>query len=181
VKLPALAAWACALSLAPLLATPSLAQVRDERAVKVAFVFNLTKYVEWPRATNELVIGFVGDATMGETLEKMLAGKTSESRTIHVLLFPSDEQLEQCNVVYIADSSPKEILVALNKVRTKNILTVGDSDAFTREGGMVGLVTVGEQIQIQVNLQAALDSRLKISSRLLNLSTIVRTTPGARN
>jgi hypothetical protein len=181
VKLPALAAWACALSLAPLFATPSLAQVRDERAVKVAFVFNLTKYVEWPRATNELVIGFVGDATMGEILQKMLAGKSSESRPIHVLLSPSDEQLEQCNVVYIADSSPKEILAALNKVRTKNILTVGDSDAFAREGGMVGLVTVGEQIQIQVNLQAAQDSRLKISSRLLNLSTIVRTTPEARN
>jgi hypothetical protein len=155
--------------------------MHDERAVKVAFVFNLTKYVEWPQVTHEVVIGFVGDSPMGETLEKMLAGKTSDSRPIHVLLSPSDEQLAQCNVFYIADASPKKIHAALDKVRNKNILTVGDSDVFAREGGMVGLVTVGQQIQIQVNLRAAQDSQIKLSSRLLNLSTLVQTAPAARN
>lgn len=63
------------------------AQSRDERAVRAAYVFNLTKYVEWPAGKNELVIGFVGSPETGEVMQKMLDGKRSESRIIHVLLF----------------------------------------------------------------------------------------------
>ena len=162
---------------APLLS----AQLKDESAVKAALVFNLTKYVEWPHQSQALTIGFVGDGPMGETLQKVLDGKTSESRPIRVLLFPSDGQLEQCNILYIAQSSPNKIRAAIDKVRNKGVLTVGDSDSFARNGGMVGLVRTGDQVQIQVNLEATEESQLKISSRLLNLSTIVQGTPAVRN
>ena len=176
-----LAGLACALILilqfVPLLS----AQLQDERAVKAAFVFNLTKYVEWPHPSQELTIGFVGDGPMGETLQKVLDGKTSESRHIRVLQFPSDGQLQQCSILYIAQSSPNKIRAIVNKVRNKGVLTVGDSDSFARNGGMVGLVRAGEQVQIQVNLEATQESQLKISSRLLNLSTIVQPVPAVRN
>lgn len=176
-----LARLACALSLVTLFAPPAVAQVRDERAVKAAFVFNLTKYVEWPQASNELVIGFVGEGPMGEILKKMLDGKTSESRAIHVVLFPSDEELEHCSILYIADSSPKRTRAALDRTRGKSVLTVGETESFAREGGMIGLVRVGEQVQIQVSLEVTQQSRLKISSRLLNIALIVPPTSGGRN
>ena len=179
VNLATLACVACALLslLAPFLS----AELQDERAVKAAFVFNLTKYVEWPHPIQELTIGFVGEGSMGETLKKVLDGKSSESRPIRVLLFPTDEQLQHCNLVYIAEPSPKKIRAALDKVQNKGVLTVGDSDSFARNGGMVGLVRTGDQIQIQVNLEATEESRLKISSRLLNLSVIVQPASAAKN
>src|SRR5438067_12155513 len=68
--------------LAAWFALPCAAQGRDERAVRAAYVFNLTKYVEWPERSNELVIGFVGAGPMGNILQNMLAGKTSEWRSI---------------------------------------------------------------------------------------------------
>jgi head-tail adaptor len=46
---------------------------------------------------------------------------------------------------------------------------------------MVGLVTVGEQVQIQIGLEMAQQSRLKISSRLLNIATLVTPEPEAKN
>lgn len=171
----------CALSLVSLFAPLLSAQSQDERAVKAAFVFNLTKYVEWPHPSQELVIGFVGDGPMGEMLQKVLDGKTSEARPIRVLLFPSDEQLQQCSILYVAQSAPKKIRAVVDKVRNKGVLTVGDSDSFARNGGMVGLVRTGDQVQIQVNREATEESHLKISSRLLNLSTIVQTVPAVRN
>ena len=176
-----LAGLAWALSLTPLFATPTYAQMRDERAVKAAFVFNLTKYVEWPQASNELVIGFVGEGPMGETLERMLAGRSSESRPIRVVLYPPDEELERCSILYIADSAPSKVRAILDRVRTKSILTVGDTGSFARNGGMVGLVRVGEQVQIQVNLEVTHESRLRISSRLLNIAVIVAPTSGGKD
>jgi hypothetical protein len=157
------------------------AQDLDERAIRVAYVFNLTKYVEWPRAGNQLVVCFVGDGPMGEALEKMLAGKTSDSRLIRVVLSPNEESLDQCDVIYVAISSSKKVKETLDHLRNKSVLTVGDTESFPKSGGMIGLVRVGQQVQMMVNLDAVERARLKISSRVLNLATIVHDVSEARN
>jgi hypothetical protein len=157
------------------------AQQRDERAVRAAYVFNLTKYVQWPQETSELIIGFIGSPTTGEKLRELLEGKTSESRSIHVALFPSEEELQKCSILYLTDTPSRKLRAALDKPASRGILTVGESDLFVREGGMVGLVKVGDQIQIQVNLEAMQQAGVKISSRLLNVAVLVRPVPTARN
>jgi hypothetical protein len=157
------------------------AQELDERAIRVAYVFNLTKYVEWPHAGNQLVVCFVGDGPMGEALEKMLAGKTSDSRLIQVVLSPGNENLDQCDVIYFANSAPQKIHATLDHLHNRSVLTVGDTESFTKSGGMIGLVRVGVQVQIMVNLDAVERAQLKISSRVLNLATIVHGMPEARN
>ena len=157
------------------------AQVLDQRALKAAYVFNLTKYVEWPQPSRELLVGFVGDGPMGESLEKLLSGKASESRQIRVLLSPKDEALEKCEILYVAYASSKRTQEILQQLRGKGVLTIGDSDSFTADGGMIGLVKHEQQIQIQVNLQAAQQSGLKISSRVLGLATIVHSKEEAKN
>jgi hypothetical protein len=167
---------ACILSVLLLCGAPARAQLQNEYAVRAAFVLNLTKYVEWPQGSPVLTVGFIGEGPMGDTLKQMLAGKTNDSRPVQVVLLPSAEALERCNIVYIAHSSSKKIRAALERVGNRSILTVGDSDGFTREGGMVGLVRVGERVQIQINLDATQAARLRVSSRLLNLSNVVRIT-----
>lgn len=111
---------------------------------------------------------------MGDILQKVITGKNSGARTIRVVIAPTDDQLSQCDIVYIAYSSPKKTHSVLDKVRNKNILSVGETDSFARDGGMVGLVLVGDHIQIEVNLESVQSGGLKISSRLLNLAEIVR-------
>jgi hypothetical protein len=172
---------ACALPIACLTATCADTQAHDERAIRVAYVFNLTKYVEWPHAGGQLVVGFAGDGPMGEALEKMLSGKASESRVIRVITADSDEALSRCDVLYVAYSTPKQIRATLDRVRGKSVLTVGDSEPFAKDGGMIGLVRSGEQVQIQVNLEAVQQGHLKISSRVLALATIVHSAAEAGN
>ena len=162
-----------ALLLLMFLATPLCAQ-HDERAVRAAFVFHLTKYVEWQQTGNEIVIGFLGEGGIAETLQKVVNGKSSDGRTVRVLISPSDEQLSQCNLLYIAYPSRGKVQATLNKLRAKSVLTVGESEDFIRDGGMVGLVRDADQIQIQVNLEATQAAGLKISSRLLSLAVVVR-------
>jgi hypothetical protein len=159
-----------------LFGSPLSAQSQNENVIRAAFVFNLTKYIEWPQSSNQLAIGFIGDGPMGATLKDMLSGKSSESRPIQIFLSPSDEVLERCNLVYISYSSPKKIREALERIGNRSILTVGETGSFTRDGGMIGLVRVGEQMQIQVNMDATQAARLKVSSRLLNLSSVIRIT-----
>lgn len=172
---------ACLLSLLAFWSSLLSAQLRDERAVRAAYVFNLTKYVEWAPKDNQLVIGFEGSRATGEMLKKMLDGKTSEAGPIQVLLFPSDEELKKCSILYITDPQEKRARSVLDNSEIRNLLTVGETASFARDGGMVGLVKAGDQIQVQVNLEAAQRAGIKISSRLLNLALIVHAAPSARN
>ena len=152
---------------------PVRAESRDDRSVRAAYVFNLIRYVEWPPQKNELVIGFFGDAATGDLLETMLNGRAGDGHTIRVVLSPSDEELARCSLLYIAEPDTREMRKALLKVKGNSVLTIGETDAFARAGGMVALVNTGDHIQIEVNLEATESARIRISSRVLNLAVIV--------
>ena len=68
---------------------------------------------------------------------------------------------------------PKPRRALLQKMQANGILTVSDEASFTKEGGMVGLVTVGDHVQVEINLEAVQAARLKISPRLLNVALLV--------
>jgi hypothetical protein len=153
--------------------TPAFSQTADERAVKAAYVFNLTKYVEWNKTGADLSICTLGDAPLADALQKTLSGKVSESRTIHVTVAPEESQLSQCQLIYVGHDASKKALAGLDKLHGHNILTVGDADAFAQHGGTIGLVRNGERIQIQVNVDAVQEAGLKLSSRLLNVAVLV--------
>jgi hypothetical protein len=167
-------------ALLPLRAADATAQVHNADAVKTAFIYNLTKYVEWHHASEELIIGFVGAGPMSQRLQS-LSGKASESRIIHVALFPSEEALGNCDILFLGAMSAKSRRALLQKVQPKSVLTVSDVESFASEGGMVGLVTVGDHVQIEINLEAVQAARLTISSRLLNVAVLVRPATAARN
>jgi hypothetical protein len=66
-----------------------------------------------------------------------------------------------------------KVRATLEKLRNLNVLTVGETGAFLKDGGMVALVNTGEQVQIQINVDTAHDAKFKISSRLLNIAKLV--------
>jgi hypothetical protein len=160
--------------LAAVALAPASAQERDERAVRVAYLYSLIKFVDWPSPESDLLIGYVGSPGTGDTLFKSLDGRKNDARTLHVVLSPSDELLGKCGIIYFGDASSDETRRTLAKVEGRAVLTVGETDAFPRRGGMIGLVKGDDRIGIVVNLELAQRLGVKISSRVLSLATIVR-------
>ena len=161
-----------ALIAALLSAVAMMGQSQGETRIKAAYVFNLTKYVEWPVSGNQVVIGVTGAGPQVEALRE-LNGKTSDSRQVVVLVEPSDADLKRCDLLYVTSPSDRKIEAILQKVAGTSTLTVGEAASFTRAGGMIALLTVGDRIQIEVNLAACQKAKLKVSSRLLSLARIV--------
>ena len=89
---------------------------------------------------------------MGEALEKMLAGQASDSRLIRVVLSPSDEDLDQCDVVYVATSSTRKVHETLDRLRNKSVLTVGDTSLSPKVASRTG--GTAQQVQMIINLDA---------------------------
>jgi hypothetical protein len=155
------------------------AQSRDESAVRAAYVFNLIRYVDWPPDKRQLDIGIVGSSSAGDLMQSMLNGRTTDLHTIRVLQSPTGDELQQCGIVYIADQSSAALQIG--RLKNKTALTIGESESFVRDGGMVALVKVGDHIQIYINLEAAQRAGVKISSRVLSLAVLVKPAQNAKN
>lgn len=162
-----------AVAFALLVAALPLSAQQDARAVRSAFVYNLTKYVAWPQSKRTLLIGFIGDQSTGLTMRQTLEGKSSDGRKLQVLLNPAASELSACDIVYVTSAETPKLDTILPRLRGTPILTVGEDGRFPAQGGMVGLTRSGDQIQIEVNLEALHHAGLKMSSRLLELATLV--------
>ena len=63
----------------------------------------------------------------------------------------------------------------LNSLRGASILTVSEIGGFPQNGGIINLVTTAEnKVRFEINPDAAERARLRISSQLLRLATVVR-------
>src|SRR5690242_14723521 len=69
-----------------LFSSACLVAQQDERAVRAAYVFNLTKYVTWPKPKNRLTICATGAGSMGPVLKQVLEDKLVDGRKIVVLV-----------------------------------------------------------------------------------------------
>lgn len=165
------------------LTLPSLLGAQDaspdlEHQVKAAFLYNFARFVEWPPDTasgvGSFVIGVLGPDATSRALELTVQGKSVGGRTIQVRPVKTHEEATRCHMLFLGSESPERLAGVLKAVRGSAVLTVGDSDAFSREGGIVNFVMRDHHVRFEVNTDAAERAGLKISSKLLQLAIIVR-------
>jgi hypothetical protein len=154
------------------------AQAAQEYQVKAAFIFNFAKFVEWPPEVlvdkqAPVVLCILGKDPFSDAFEP-LKKRTVEGRRFAVRQVNSVQEVERCQMLYISTSEKDRLPQILKSVRNRHILTISDMKGFSREGGMITLVRDQEKIAMEINLDAARNADLKISSQLLKLATIIK-------
>lgn len=150
--------------------------IYTEYEVKAAFLYNFTRFVEWPESAslkNTFIIGVLGDDSFGAILEQTINSKTVQGRNIVIQRFNDFERINSCDILYIGHFSQFPLDQVLSHVSSPGILTIGDSNDFIQKGGMIHLYLLDNKLRFEINLKAAAHSGLKISSKLLSLATRV--------
>src|ERR1051325_1295186 len=83
-----------------------------ESQVKALFLFNFSKYVNWPDdaypATNApIVIGVHGETHIRDDLQKAVAGKTVSGHSIVGRAIDDPEAASACQILFVAGSDRK--------------------------------------------------------------------------
>ena len=149
-----------------------------EYEVKAAFLFNFTKFVEWPPkvfpdANAPFIIGVLGEDPFGDALEKTLSGQVVKGRRVEIRRSRRPEELQNCHILFISQSEGEAIAGILDSLKGKSILTISDAEAFAGSGGIIGFIKQENKIRFEINTEAAAKAHLEISSKLLALSRIV--------
>lgn len=147
-----------------------IAEAPSPEQVKAALVFNFARYVEWPQKEgNEIVFGVMGSEAFYRTFRDMVDGKSLGGRKVVIRRFDTPADIEPTHILFTG-SDAKLAASAVERVRGRSVLTVGDSPAFLSSGGMINLVTRDDKVRFEINAAAAKRAGLSISSALLALS-----------
>jgi len=76
-------------------------------------------------------------------------------------------------MVFISRSEKGRLTEILDTIKGAPVLTVADMDRFAHRGGMVNLYLEHNKVRFEINVKAAAEAKLKISSKLLRLAKIV--------
>jgi hypothetical protein len=57
------------------------------------------------------------------------------------------------------------------------VLTVGETELFTARGGAINFVMKDGKVRLEINLAAAQQANLQISSKLLSVADVVKGSP----
>lgn len=147
-----------------------------EYQVKAVFLYNFTQFVEWPPAalgngTTPFIIGILGRDPFGSYIDETIAGETLQGHPIRVERYDDIKDIRGCHILFISRGQEAgEVVAALND---RSILTVSDTEDFTRKGGMIRFFMQHNKIRLQINLPAAKAVKLDISSKLLRVSDVI--------
>lgn len=165
------------------LARPALAEsdeVALEYKVKAGYLFNFAKFVEWPAdafagAADPFVIGVAGSEVFARALETVLAGRKVNDRPFVVRRLGGPVELDGCHVLFVGGEERDAARQLVESVRKRAILTVGECGRFGELGGMIGFRLADGNVKLDANPAAAATAGLRISSKLLAASRIVKT------
>lgn len=160
--------------------TNSRAESRNAREyqIKAAFLYNFGKFIDWPAESFEnesapVVYCIIGQDPFGNILDKTVKGKTLKGRRLIIERRMTVSRLSSCHLLYISKSEQLRVEQIFEPIKYSSVLTVGDMEGFANLGGIINLITRGNRIIFQINIDAANRARLKLSSRLLKLAIIL--------
>jgi hypothetical protein len=156
----------------------------SEYLVKAGFIYNFAKFVEWPSTAfaepdSPIVIGVLGTDPFGDIINRVVEGKKIGSRGFVVRRFKWSKELKdlkefkECRILFVSSSEKLHFEEIVEAVKGLPILTVGETPGFAERGGMIRLMLEDNRVRFEVNVAAARDGNLNISSRLLTLARII--------
>jgi len=154
-----------------------------EYKVKAAYLFNFTKYIEWPEQAFSspeapIIIGVLGVGPIVELLESTIGDRRVGNRTVKVKRSRRVEDLRQAHVVFVSASEKERWPDILAALKGTNALTVSEIQQFCGNGGMIAFLIENDVVRFDVNLDNAEQAGLKISARMLSTARVVS---GKRN
>ncbi|OAH99689.1 hypothetical protein A1353_20395 [Methylomonas methanica] len=149
----------------------------EEQTVLAALALNVVRFTTWPdqavqgmKETIDFCV--VGDNTVQQSFSS-IDHKAVGNKSLKIISLSRLSNFEQCHVLYLTDIKQNILLQVFVEIKKMPLLSIGDSDDFAEQGGMIGLENVNNKITLHVNTAAVREANLTISSRLLSLAKII--------
>lgn len=172
----------CALALVALALCARAARAEEaglEAAVKATYLYKFADYVEWPAGrfaspADPLTLCVAGSDAITALVDAAAAGRTLQNGRPIVVRHVALARERDCDILYLAPGREETEQAALRAVRGQAVLTVSDAPMTGNLHAVIAFAIVDNRVRFDVDLDAAAQNRLTVSSKLLNVAVRVR-------
>lgn len=168
--------WLLMGSLAALTAAQA-GEAYSEEAVKAAFLYRFTGYVQWPPEalkTETFTIAVLGARATASELRQILPGQSVKGLPARVREIHSPREIDGAHVLYIGRSYTGDLRRLIHNVGSRPVLVVTDDNHGLDVGGAVNFLPAGRRVRFEISLPATDRAGLRISAELLAVAARVR-------
>lgn len=149
----------------------------NESQLKVALIYNFILFTEWPASAikdnKNLTICAKADSELAASL-MALEVRSIRNRQLRIQSLTEPADYTHCEVLYIDGSDRTRVSQIEKKLDRKSVLTILSGEDFSSDGAIIALSLVNGRIVFDVNVTAAQNVQLVISSKLLRLARKVQ-------
>ena len=149
-----------------------------EYLIKAAFLYDLIKQTRWPSAQAHMQICVVGSDPFGPAW-RSIEGRPVGTTKLHIEARQPDQSLDGCSVVFVGLSEQGRVSQIVVGLANSPVLTVSEIAGFAQVGGIVRLMNVDNRLHFKINLAAARQAKLAISTDVLKLADSVQVEAGS--
>lgn len=151
----------------------------SEYLIKAGYIYNFAKLVEWPASAfaqpdSPIVIGIVGTDPFGPIIDKVLEGKKVNGHSFVIKRLKPTADVKECHILFVGTSLGPHVADTIRLTRGTPILTISEIPGFADRGGIINLTLEQNKVRFEVNVDAAKQADLNISSRLLVLAKVIQ-------
>jgi hypothetical protein len=164
------AALAACLVVGPARAEQRTATAEDD--IKSAFLYNFTKFVEWPpaSASEPFRVCVVAEPAFGAAVDRTIAGESAGGRPLLRVTPATPEAARACQILFLGRMENDRVERWIAAVRDAPVLVVGESRAAWDHGAHITFVLDDNRVRFDVNADAAARAGLSVSSKLLRVA-----------
>jgi hypothetical protein len=149
-------------------------EVSREYRIKAAYLYNLSKFITWPdeeKLSNAtpITLCIFGHNPFEHYLDK-LRDHPVRGRPIDIRYLDEKQTVDDCQLLFISQHNARTPKLLAASPPYPPILTVSDNQDFLDRGGMVALISLNNNIQLDINLTRAKQAGLTFSANLLEVA-----------
>jgi hypothetical protein len=146
----------------------------DEYRVKATYLYSLTKFILWPnehtwQSSSPLDICVYGYNPFSSHLEA-LGSLASRSHPIVVRAIEPARSAIGCRILFVGAGNVLPPQLASGELTAAGVLTVGESEEFLQQGGLVSLLAEDNVVRVALNYTDAKRAGFIIDGGLLDLA-----------
>ena len=143
---------------------PSYGATSEPMAIKSAFVFKFTSFIEFPNESHAYKVGFLGSQKSFSLFSHAFETNDKSGSTFDLIYIEKKSDLSSLDILYVESSHfPSDV----SKVKA---LIISEEMNGLEKGAAINFLLIDDSIRFEIDMIKSQKMGFKINSRLLNLA-----------
>ena len=136
--------------------------------IKVTFLYNFTKYIEWPASYKQgsFVIGVLGNSPVFPELLKMQKTKKKGNQSFVINKYSSIDAIGKCHMLFVSKNESSQLGAVVKKLKGRSTLIVTEKAGLIDKGSAITFVIANNKQVFELNKAPFKHNGLSLSTSL---------------